>query len=771
MQASRIVALSLFAALLVGCVVGDGQLDDGSAANWSPEEPDPAYHEAAIALMEHRPWRARALLTPALADETRRSPALVLLAADVAAASERWMEVSLLLSGEGWVDSLFDGRARLLLARAALGRGMPTAGLRHARAALDDTQSERLRGRAFALEARALDRLDRDESARAAYDSAADLLPMISDWLWLRSAAISRDSADRAAYYRLLTTDVAIKRAGWNEALTRERLGQARAAIRIYDSLGTEDSRLASLRLRAATTSSRRDLIATRRELVAFIDSASGSEDARTMVEVLDSRWRTHPASEDLIVARSAARSGPLSRAAAGYARAFAKMRPSDEDRFAYGMVLARMRRSDRAFRQFALIKPPSPLAGDAAFQRARLLRRRKRATAIKALQSLTRTYAADTSAASAALMLLADMAADKKRDAEARLGYLAVAMNYPTSELAPRALFQAGILSMGRRKVQAAAAEMDTLVARYPQSADAAGAYYWSGRAWAAMGDSARARERWSWVTQNEPLSYYGALAAHRLGEEPWAPDSLEDGFERYHDVDDAMSRADLLTELGMSLEARLEYESLVHDAGSLDRLLAAGNAFRQRGMTSRAIDVGRRATDAGIEDARAYRLYYPLVEPDIVAAEAAERGIEPALVAAIIRQESAFNPHARSRVGARGLMQVMPSVGRRIARAEDIPAWKTTLLYQPDVNVHVGVTHLQAFTGHYDHPALALAAYNAGASRVARWSRLPGARDPELFVERIPFSETRSYVRIILRNKELYRSLYEWPEKQVGN
>jgi peptidoglycan lytic transglycosylase len=768
--ASCIPILLVLLALPVGCAVADGQLDAGGAVG-SEASTDPAYEEAARALSEHRPWRARQTLAPALADPARRTPEVVLLAADVAVASDRWMEVSLLLSGEEWIDTLFDARARLLLARAALTRGAATTALRHARAALANTENEHIRGGALALAGRAFERLDRDDSARAAYDSAADYIPSIADWLYLRSAGLTRDGAERDAYYERLTTKVALSRAGWSEALKREKLGQARAAIRLYDSLETSDARLASLRLRAATAESRREQAKVRAEILTFIDSASGSEDARTAVEALDSRWRKHPPKEDLIIARSAARSGPLSRSAAGFARAFSKIRATDEDRFLYGTVLARMRRRDRAARQFALIKLPSPLAGDAAYERARLLlRRRQRAAGIAALRAVARKYASDTSAAASALMHLADLAAEKRRDLEARAGYLDVAERYPTSEQAPRALFHAAILSLARKKIRSAAAELDTLIDRYPETPDVGAARYWSGRALVALGDTARAQDRWLWVTRNDPLSYYGALAARRLGEEPWSPDEASDRFDHYREVDDAMARADLLRELGMTLEARLEYEALVNER-SLDRLLAAGNAFRARGLTARAIDVGRRTADAGVNDARAYRLFYPLVEPDIVAAEAAEHGIEPALVAAIIRQESSFNPQAISRVGARGLMQVMPSVGRRIARAEDIPAWRTALLYQPDVNVRIGTTHLQAFTGHYDHPARALAAYNAGASRVAKWSRFAGARDPELFVERIPFQETRSYVKIILRNKELYRSLYDWPEKGEGN
>ena len=131
---------------------------------------------------------------------------------------------------------------------------------------------------------------------------------------------------------------------------------------------------------------------------------------------------------------------------------------------------------------------------------------------------------------------------------------------------------------------------------------------------------------------------------------------------------------------------------------------------------------------------------------------------------MAALIRQESSFNPRATSPAGARGLMQVMPSVGAIVARSLGIREWDPVLLYEPEVSIELGVRHLLAFTGRYEHLAYALAAYNAGQSRVARWSARAGAADPEVFTERIPFAETRDYVRIVLRNRELYRALYSW-------
>jgi soluble lytic murein transglycosylase len=90
--------------------------------------------------------------------------------------------------------------------------------------------------------------------------------------------------------------------------------------------------------------------------------------------------------------------------------------------------------------------------------------------------------------------------------------------------------------------------------------------------------------------------------------------------------------------------------------------------------------------------------------------------------------------------------------------------PVWYPSLLLEPDANLQLGTAHLASFMKEYGALPRVLAAYNAGASRVARWANKPGVDDPEVFVERIPFAETRDYVRVVQRNAELYRSVYSW-------
>ena len=762
-MAFPVIQLALAALLAIGCSGSDASLQTGDPADTALvlTSADPAVEEAQAALAEGRPWRATQVLAPALASPERRTPEIVILAATAASRWGGWAEVERLLAGEPWIDTHFDGRARTLLARAALERGADTAAVQHAEAALRAAPTAE-RGMRLVLLARALDRLDARDSSRVMYERAAEQIPELSDWLRLRAAGVATDSAVRARHYAAIRGRVPSERIPQAEAVTRERTGDAPGAIRAYQQQG---NRVAALRLRAATSTDATELATVRRELMALVGSRAGTGDARTATEILDASFAPLSAAEELVVARSAFRSGPAARAITAYERALGAGQGTSRDRFNYATLLSRVGRDAEAMRQFGRITEPRSLAGDAAYQRARSMLRAGQGNVRDALRSVVTRFRDDTSAASIALLLLADLATDEQRDEAARSAYRDLARTYPTSAYAPRARFSAALIAYANGTVRTAAQEWDSLRTRHPRSSEATPATYWAGRAWARAGDSTRARERWRAVIEREPQSYYAILASRRLGVEPWAPAAAPDSAVRDSVVDGVMARVDLLERLGMDFEAGLEYAALVSDSvRTPERLLALGEALRARGQSSRTITIGTRLVEQGVRDARAYRLVYPVVHRDVLAAEARERELDPALVAGLIRQESWFDPRATSAAGARGLMQVMPAVGRQIAQRLDYPVWDAALLYQPDVNVELGTTHMAGLFRTYDRIEHILAAYNAGGSRVERWLEKRGVQDPEVFTERIPFVETRDYVRIVLRNREIYRALYGW-------
>ena len=168
------------------------------------------------------------------------------LAATAASRWGGWPEVGRLLEGETWLDSLFEGRGRVLLARSALERGADSLALIHALAAPAGRDPEAEGERLFLL-ASALDRVNARDSAAASYKRAAAVLPAASDWLLLRAAAVTDDSAGAPAIYERIVMPLARERVRWAEPSARERTGDLSGPRRDYEALG---ARLTALRLR-----------------------------------------------------------------------------------------------------------------------------------------------------------------------------------------------------------------------------------------------------------------------------------------------------------------------------------------------------------------------------------------------------------------------------------------------------------------------------------------------------------------------------------------
>ena len=152
-----------------------------------------------------------------------------------------------------------------------------------------------------------------------------------------------------------------------------------------------------------------------------------------------------------------------------------------------------------------------------------------------------------------------------------------------------------------------------------------------------------------------------------------------------------------------------------------------------------------------------------FPLPYSRQIRARAKPHRLDPHLVAGLIRQESEFNAGAKSRAGALGLMQILPSTGRSLARRVGIKGFATRQLYNPDLSLRLGTLHFRSVLKQFDGQLeYSLAAYNAGERRVEKWMTWGDFSEPEVFVETIPFTETRGYVQAVLRNADVYRRLY---------
>ncbi len=740
-----------------------------AAAVVAPQAADSAVEAAREAIARGLAWRASLLLGPVLADPARRTPEALIIAARAASGWEGWAEVERLIGDAPWLDSAFDGEGRALLARAALARRADSLAAAHAALAVRAAPDSASRGERLVILARALDRLDSLAPAARAYAAAATLHPEHNQWLIYRAAIVTADPPSREQLFAAIASPVARAKLAAARAEALGRSADSAGAAEAYATLGDWP---AAYRYRLGAAGSDSARAAFRSELVSVVRTKPGTAQARAAVAVLDQRFGPLDAELELSIGRALASGGSSARVVTAFRKGLAGGAGTSRDRYDYARHLFALGRYEEASAQFAQVREPVSLAASAAYQRARALVRDGNVTAGRtALRAIGRRFPRETEAPALALFLLGDLATDERRDAAAREAFRALVTRYPRASVAPGAAFRAGIIAFVDGSARTAAAEFDALVERYPTSAEATAARYWAGRAWHAAGDTAAARSRWREAIARDRAGYYGGLASRRLGETPWVPPAARDTFVPVPDADSALDRADRLAALGLDRDAGWERDAVQAQEGSAERLLAVANAFRARAMASRGMRVTWRAIAAGAPtDARTYRLLYPLVHQQPLDLEARARGVDPSFAAALIRQESNFTPGATSGAGARGLMQVMPAVGQAVARGLRFPVWDPVLLYQADVNVQLGMAHLAELLERYDRPVHVLAAYNAGASRVERWKEKRGVDDPELFAERIPYAETRDYVRIIQRTAEFYRSLYAWGQEPLS-
>lgn len=728
------------------------------AADSRPErsaDPDAVVEAAAEAIRSGRPWRATELLDSLFRTPGTRTPRALLVAAEAAAGWGGWQRVEALLDGARWLDSL-GGQGHVLLARAALESGRLSVALRHGQRALVVVPAGQRLAPLVSL-GRTWDRMERRDSAAWAYQEAAAQAGDLADWLTLRAAGVTDDPARRMALVAGVRHPAARARIPWTEALARDRAGQWLEAARLYDSLG---ERVNSLRIRLEATPPA-DRASLRSELIALLP-ALGSDASRTAIGLADRLLAPLTAAEQAAIARRAAVVGTAERAVTGFRAAERAGLLTDEDRFRYGSALARTGQHAAGIAQFERVADPA-WAGQAAYQAARTRMLSGRTDlAIPALRQVASRWRQDTEAAGTALYLLGDLLTDRGDETGAREAFLQLGRQHPGNRYAPTARLRAALAALRAGQHATAARELDSL--RIDGGREAHAATYWAGRAWTATGDTTTARTRYRQAAAGSD-EYYAILAARALGQTTWQIPAQRQPAPGFPGLAAAVGRSDRLAALGLRVESRQEYDWAVREAGrTAESLLAAALVLDSLGRPERSVRFAIRAQGQGARtDSTLARLVFPFPWREPLLAEAALQRLDPLLIISLIRQESAFDPGATSSAGARGLMQVMPAVGTAEARRIPIEEFDPVLLWQPEVSLRLGTRHLRETLARFPVLEHALAAYNAGASRVARWLETPGvASDPALFVERIPIVETRDYVRRVMINLERYRALY---------
>jgi len=392
---------------------------------------------------------------------------------------------------------------------------------------------------------------------------------------------------------------------------------------------------------------------------------------------------------------------------------------------------------------------------------------------------------------------------------AKARQTYLRLAARYPASRNVEQSRFRACLALYAAGKL-AEAVRAFTALGDTSQGYLRDQAYFWAGKCRERLGDPAAAKRFYSQAARSYPASYYAARAALALSPEERealarqvlqsangasAPDDttlssfaspsirglqplLGDTATRSSRVapqgriegSPSLRRGDLLILLGLHSEAGRELYPVERASDNnlsalrsllrrYERIRAFGRAMRVAG---RIVELEQRAE--GRLSLDAFRRLYPTYYADLIERPADENRVEPPLVLAIIRQESAFDPAAVSSAGARGLMQVLPATGAAWAADLGIRDFKPQDLYDPAISIRYGCREIASYLARFPRDlrgtVLALSSYNAGLDVAQKWDRTLPADVDEL-VENIPYHETRGYVKQVLRNYEIYKLL----------
>ena len=291
--------------------------------------------------------------------------------------------------------------------------------------------------------------------------------------------------------------------------------------------------------------------------------------------------------------------------------------------------------------------------------------------------------------------------------------------------------------------------------------------AEYWLGRAAAVTDDSDEANRHFERAAAY-PTAFYGQLAMARLGRTRLGlsrPPQADNGVRQRFASRELVQVIQHLGAVGEDDRLGLFYRHLANTLTDPAEIALLAAMAEEDGQHQIALQIGVFAAAGGLP---VDTLAFPTAA---IPASSKTSGVERPLVYAIARQESAFNPLAVSRAGARGLLQLMPATAKETAKAIGVSYSKDRLTSDPGYNATLGAAHLRGlvddFGGSY---VMTFAAYNAGASRVANWVKRHGdPRDPKVdvvnWIELIPFTETRNYVQRIMENLQVYRARLESP------
>jgi soluble lytic murein transglycosylase len=355
-------------------------------------------------------------------------------------------------------------------------------------------------------------------------------------------------------------------------------------------------------------------------------------------------------------------------------------------------------------------------------------------------------------------------------QDGEADLVFREILSRFPAGRFAERAAWKAGWWAYRQGEFADALQYFDKGAAQFPRSDYRPSWLYWSGRAAQQSGDVETGVARLRLTATDYHNSYYGRLAIRKLQGERGA--AITPTLQRQAAPATAIptaGRIATLLSVGLNREAMSELQYAQRVWGDSPQLQATIAVTHKRlGNVRAGINSMKRAYPqylaAGGETlpAEILQVIFPVDYWPLLQKYSKERGLDPFLVAALVAQESNFDPVVVSHANAYGLMQILPSTGRSYARKLGVKPFSTRRLTEADVNVRLGTQIFADDIRKFGGVHFALAAYNAGGSRVNAWRREKPDLPQDEFIDDIPFPETQNYVKRILGTAEDYRSLY---------
>lgn len=352
---------------------------------------------------------------------------------------------------------------------------------------------------------------------------------------------------------------------------------------------------------------------------------------------------------------------------------------------------------------------------------------------------------------------------------------------SFPNSTYAPSSHWRTAWMNYRTRNYPEAARLMEEQIAKYPASNEAVAALYWRGRLYEDPEKNfPQAVNFYKTLSDTYSNYYYAILARERLkvlGNQPevapsFALKNVKDPtpptlIDELPENDPHLIKARLLA--NAALNEYIGPEIQASPTAAQWGTLAEAEIYSSFGETWRSLQAMKHSGVAFLSvdideiPHKYWELLFPRPYWDQIKLRSQEQGLDPFMVAALIRQETEFNPGAVSHANAWGLMQLIPSSGKAEAKRLGIKGFNNQMLLNPAINIQLGTSYLKRAIDRFEgQPVYVYAAYNAGDTPVRRWMADNDYRDIAEFVETIPYTETREYVQALMRNRELYRQIY---------